>query len=206
MRVFYICLVGEGVRDRKGARGMTSLLKSGVSRLSPLSTCPLPRPCSEEGTRTLTHRRINGRCGPAPPSLARVINSLHSVLRAQRHTHGHRPHRFSAGGSRAAMSCHATPSFHPHPSVPYPQTIRIRTRARRSTLLPHRADPPLPHLDLLGLGLCDALGKELGVLILPWSANMSISPGRIGKHTAATLVASARRRLSATRWRLCCRR
>lgn len=72
--------------------------------------------------------------------------------------------------------------------------------------MPHRRSPPLAGLIVSSLGLVDALGENLSVLVLPKVSTEVLNECEVGERTAASLEASARRRLSATLWRLCWRR
>jgi len=77
----------------------------------------------------------------------------------------------------------------------------------RYNLLVHAGDAALADLLLLGLLLVNTLVHDLGVLVL---VNVSACPVSVCwcriELTAASLEASAWRRLSAMRWRLCWRR
>jgi len=77
----------------------------------------------------------------------------------------------------------------------------------RYDLLVHAGGAALADLLLLGLLLVDTLVHELGVLVLGTVSACSVFDiGMFHELTAASLEASAWRRLSAILWRLCWRR
>lgn len=108
--------------------------------------------------------------------------------------------------SHCISSSHATRKQFPCPIM----LLRSKYKRRKGilSLLAHRRGSALAEISSGGLGFGDTLGENLSVLVLgecqclySWKGGIGV-----GKRTAASLVRSALRRLSAIRWRLCWRR
>jgi len=67
------------------------------------------------------------------------------------------------------------------------------------SLLAHGAGTTLTGIGLLDLGLSDALGENLGILVLQHVSMRTAASGISGPHTASSLTFSVWRRLSAMR-------